>query len=219
MEVRWVGTGKRRAVFLDRDGTINEDRGYIGDPEDVALIAYAAEAIKKLNEQDIPVIVITNQSGIGRGYYGEAELKAVNKRFEDLLLEYEAHIEGLYYCPHLPTEGCECRKPATRLINEAANDHDIDLKESVMVGDKVSDMELGQRAGMKSVLVLTGYGPMALEEIKQGTGGRDGLEGFTGFGGAGRGLSDLDYVAEDLAEAVEWMLSADGPLGSGKGQG
>ncbi|MFQ5428332.1 MAG: D-glycero-alpha-D-manno-heptose-1,7-bisphosphate 7-phosphatase [Thermodesulfobacteriota bacterium] len=203
------------AVFLDRDGTINEDRGYIGVPEDVSLIAGATEAIKELNKQGIPVIIITNQSGIGRGYYGEDELKAVNKRLEELLRAEGAHIDGIYHCPHHPDDGCECRKPGTKLLEEAALAHDIDLAQSVIVGDKVSDLELGYRAAMQKVLVLTGYGPLALEEIRQGTGGQ---VGFEGFGGAGRGLSDLDYVAQDLREAVEWILSDDGPLGSDKGQ-
>ncbi len=203
------------AVFLDRDGTINDDKGYIGSPDDVVLIPGAAVAIKKLNELSIPVIVITNQSGIGRGYYGEAELKTVNKRLDDLLLAEGAHIDGLYYCPHLPEDKCLCRKPATGLIEEAAQEHSIELSKSVIIGDKVSDMELGREAGMKSVLVLTGYGALALEEIRQGTGGSRGL---SGFGGDGRGLSDLAFVAEDLSDAVEWILSSEGPLGTYKGQ-
>jgi len=207
----------RAAVFLDRDGTINEDRGYIGDPDDIVLIAEAAEAIKKLNEQGIPVIVITNQSGLARGFYREADLVRVNKRLDALLKAKGAHIDGLYYCPHHPDDNCECRKPETKLIMEAARDHGIDLTRSVMVGDKTSDMELGLRAAMTRVLVLTGYGPVALEELKHGTGGGEGLEGFYRAGGGGRGLADLDFVAEDLGEAAQWILSEDGPLMEYKG--
>jgi len=203
-------TALRPAVFLDRDGTINEDRGYIGDPADVVLVDGAAEAIRRLNIRGFPVIVLTNQSGIGRGYYGEAGLAAVNRRLDALLQERGAHTDGLFYCPHRPDEDCECRKPGTKLVIEAARVHRVDLSRSVMVGDKVSDMELARRAGMRRVLVLTGYGPLALEEIRQGSGG---LEGHLGFGGDGRGLSDLDFVAADLAEAVEWILSGEGPLG------
>jgi len=206
----------RAAVFLDRDGTINEDKGYIGNPDDIVLIAGAAEAIKKLNERHIPVIVITNQSGLARGFYREADLERVNKRLEALLKEKGAHIDGLYYCPHHPDDKCECRKPQTELIMDAARDHETDLARSVMVGDKYSDMELGRRAGMTDVLVLTGYGTVALEELKQGVMG--GLEGFFEAGGGGRGLSDLDFVAEDLGEAVAWILSEDGPLCKDKGQ-
>jgi len=205
------------AVFLDRDGTINEDKGYIGDADDIVLIAGAAEAIKKLNERGIPVIVITNQSGLARGFYTEADLERVNKRLERLLKAEGAEIDGLYYCPHHPDDNCECRKPETKLLTEAALEHDIELPQSVMVGDKTSDMELGQRTAMTDVLVLTGYGPMALEELKHGTVGGGGLEGFYGAGGGGRGLADLDFVAEDLGEAVEWMLSEDGPLSEYKG--
>jgi len=206
----------RPAVFLDRDGTINEDKGYIGDPEDIVLISGAAEAIKKLNERGIPVIVITNQSGLARGFYTEADLDTVNERLDALLKAKGAHIDGLYYCPHHPDDKCGCRKPETKLIAEAARDHNIDLARSVMVGDKYSDMELGRRAGMTDVLVLTGYGAVALEELKQGVMG--GLEGFFEAGGGGRGLADLDFVAEDLGEAVAWILSEDGPLCKDKGQ-
>ena len=199
----------RPAVFLDRDGTINEDRGYIGDPDDVVLIKGAAEAIRRLNGLGIPVVVITNQSGIGRGYYTEAGLQAVNKRLEELLGEKGAHVEAIYFCPHRPDENCECRKPGTKLLEKAAEEHCIDLRRSVMVGDKVSDLELARRVGMRRVLVLTGYGEIALEEVRQGTGG---AEGLSGFGGDGRGLGDLDYVATDLGDAIDWILSEDGPL-------
>jgi len=204
---RWLRPG----VFLDRDGTINEDRGYIGDPADVVLIDGAAEAIKRLNRLGVPVIVLTNQSGIGRGYYTRADLEAVNKRLVELLEEKGAHVDGIYWCPHRPDENCECRKPGTRLLEDAADEHGIDLVRSVMVGDKVSDLELARRVGMKRVLVLTGYGELALEEIRQGTGGAGGLGGF---GGDGRGLSDLDLVATDISDAIDWILSEDGPLGA-----
>ncbi len=203
-------TGQRPGVFLDRDGTINEDRGYIGDPAEVVLIKGSAEAIRRLNKRGIPVIVLTNQSGIGRGYYDKKELEAVNRRLDKLLAGKGAHVDGIYYCPHRPDENCGCRKPGTKLLDEAARAHGIDLSRSVMVGDKVSDMELARRAGMKRVLVLTGYGSIALEEVRQGTGG---AEGLGGFGGDGRGLADLDLVATDLAEAIDWILSEDGPLG------
>jgi D,D-heptose 1,7-bisphosphate phosphatase len=100
---RWLRPG----VFLDRDGTINEDRGYIGDPSDVVLIDGAAEAIRRLNRLGVPVIVLTNQSGIGRGYYNRTDLVAVNKRLGELLEEKGAHVDGIYWCPHRPDENCE----------------------------------------------------------------------------------------------------------------
>ncbi len=204
---RWLRPG----VFLDRDGTINEDRGYIGDPADVVLIDGAAEAIRRLNRLGVPVIVLTNQSGIGRGYYNRTDLVAVNKRLSELLEEKGAHVDGIYWCPHRPDENCECRKPGTKLLEDAADEHGIDLARSVMVGDKISDLELARRVGMKRVLVLTGYGELTLEEIRQGTGG---AEGLSGFGGDGRGLADLDLVATDISDAIDWILSEDGPLGA-----
>ncbi len=180
---------QQAAVFLDRDGTINEDRDYIGDVDDVILIEGAAEAIKRLNNIRVPVIVITNQSGIGRGFYAEAELRAVNHRLMALLKTKEAHIEGLYYCPHLPQDKCGCRKPETALLQRAAQEHSIDLSKSVMIGDKNSDMELGRRAGTKTILVLTGYGEVTRKTIEAGV------------------EKAPDYIAEDLEEAVDRLLS------------
>jgi len=197
----------RAAVFLDRDGTINEDRGYIGDPDNIVLIEGAAEAVKELNRRDIPVIVITNQSGLARGFYTSADLLAVNNQMKTLLHAKGAHIDGLYFCPHHPEDNCECRKPETGLLLKAAHEHGIDLAQSVIIGDKVSDMELGTRANMVKVLVLTGYGPIALEELRAGSGGAE------EEAGAGRGLLDQDFVAHDLGDAVEWILSEDGPFG------
>jgi len=201
--------GRRAAVFLDRDGTINEDRGYIGDPAEVVLIEGAAGAIARLNRRGIPVIVLSNQSGIGRGFYDEGRLDAVNRRLGELLGSGGASVDGIYCCPHHPGDNCGCGKPETGLLMDAAREHGIDLPRSVMVGDKVSDMELARRVGMRRVLVLTGYGEISLVEIRQGSGGSEGLRGP---GGDGRGLSDVDFVAADLADAVEWILSEDGPL-------
>jgi D-glycero-D-manno-heptose 1,7-bisphosphate phosphatase len=177
------------AVFIDRDGTINVDYGYINDPEKVELIPKAANAIKLLNEKGFLVIVISNQAGIARQIMTEDELQLVNKRLMKKLLLKGAIIDQIYYCPHHPEIGlypyrrnCSCRKPEPGMILRAQRDFNIDLSRSFVVGDKVSDVELGKRAGVRSILVLTG-------KTQNGDG------------------SDSDHVAKDLFDAVKWILS------------
>jgi histidinol-phosphate phosphatase family protein len=140
------------AVFLDRDGTINEDTGYVSDPEDLVLLAGAPEAIKRLNQEGIKVIVVSNQSGVGRGYFTESDVRAVNERLEKLLLLDGARLDGIYYCPHRPDEGC----PA---------EHGIDPERSFVVGDKTDDVYMAKKAGAKAVLVLTGKGAEEKEKL------------------------------------------------------
>ncbi len=153
-------------VFLDRDGTINEDTGYIDSPERLILIEGASDGIRMLNETGIGVIVISNQSGIGRGYFSEEMLKSIHGRLDELLMKKKARIDAYYYCPHRPDDGCRCRKPATGLIEKAAKDFDIDLSSAYVVGDKVSDMELANNCRAHGVLVLTGEGGESIKKLK-----------------------------------------------------
>lgn len=176
----------QRAVFLDRDGTLNEDTGYIGSPDGFTLLYGAGEAVKRLNEAGLRVVVITNQSGIGRGFFDEAALGVVNARLTELLTLEGALLDGIYYCPHLPDEGCSCRKPETGLILKAVAELGLDLARSFVVGDKASDIELGQRVGASSVLVLTGAGKEEQGNISAEKG--------------------PDYVAKDLSEAASWII-------------
>jgi len=185
----------KRAVFIDRDGTISEEVGYIRDLNQFHLMPHSAEAIKLMNEHGLKVIMVTNQSGVARGYFTEALVKKVHKKMESLLSEQGAYLDAIYYCPHYP-EGvvkfyckvCECRKPATGLLEQASQTHDIDLAASYLVGDKVTDIELAHRVGAKAVLVLTGYGPEELKKI---------------HGGA---LPQPAYVAIDLYDAARWIV-------------
>lgn len=172
------------AVFLDRDGTINEDTGYIDSPERLALIDGAASAIKKLNSKGFKVIVITNQSGVGRGYFSKEAADAVNKELEEVLKKQGVHLDGIYYCPHHPDDNCECRKPKIGLLEKAKKDLDIDFKKSYIVGDKVSDVELAHNIGCKDILVLTGEGMKHKKMLKY----------------------KPSYVAQDLKDAVEWII-------------
>jgi len=142
-----------RAVFFDRDGTIAKDVNYCRRPEDFVLFPEAAKVIKKLNKCGFKVIIITNQSGIARGYFDEEVLNRIHKKMQEELARKCAYIDGVYYCPHHPDDNCECRKPKPALVLQAARDLNIDLEQSFVVGDLQKDMELGKVAGCKTILI------------------------------------------------------------------
>jgi D-glycero-D-manno-heptose 1,7-bisphosphate phosphatase len=142
------------AVFLDRDGTIIEDAHYLSDPDKVVLIHGAADAISRINAALVPVILVTNQSGIGRGYFTEADYRRVTERLDEMLARKSARIDAAYYCPHAPSDNCDCRKPGVGLFRQAAADHpDIDLARSLYVGDRMRDIQPGITLGGTAVLV------------------------------------------------------------------
>ena len=141
----------RRALFLDRDGTLIVDVGYPKDPADVEAIPGAFEALCRLQE-NWALVVVSNQSGIGRGMITEAQAKAVHERFVALFAAEGVRFSGSYYCPHAPEAACACRKPAPGLLHDAARELDLDLAQSVMLGDKPSDLEAGRAAGCLQVL-------------------------------------------------------------------
>lgn len=156
---------KRKAVFLDRDGTICEEVGYLDNPSRLQLLPGSAEAIRALNESGWLVVVITNQSGVARGFFTEETLHEINQTLKDELAAVGARIDATYYCPHHPTEGegpyrldCDCRKPKPGMIVRAVADLEIDLNQCWMVGDRYGDVALAHTAGVRSALVLTGYG-------------------------------------------------------------
>lgn len=188
---------RRPAVFLDRDGTINEQMGYINHLCRFKLLAGAAEAIKLLNDAEIPVVVISNQSGLARGYFPEELLVAVHEKMDRLLAEKGAHVDGIYYCPHHPEakeerfrDTCNCRKPKPGLVFQAADELNLDPEKSFVVGDRWSDIKTAANCGAKSILVRTGYGRGDEEYI-----------------GPHQEIQP-DYKAEDLLEAVKWILKS-----------
>lgn len=146
MEARTVN----RAVFIDRDGTINRDVPYCGRPEDFELLPGAAEGIKLLNEHGFKVVVVTNQSGIARGYFTEEILARIHDKMKKELAKHGAHIDAIYYCPHHPDDNCECRKPKPKMVFQAALDLDIDLSQSYVIGDSEVDIELARQAGCET---------------------------------------------------------------------
>jgi len=188
----------RRAVFLDRDGTVTAEVGYVTAPDQLRLLPGSAAAIRRINEAGLLAIVVTNQSGVARGLFDEGLVDEVHALLRRQLAGEGARLDGIYVCAHHPSLGeppwrqdCDCRKPKPGLLTRAAREHGVELASSYMVGDSARDLEAARRAGAMPVLVLTGYG-------------RDDLRDRIGPLGMD---AQPAYVAEDLRDAVEWILS------------
>jgi D-glycero-D-manno-heptose 1,7-bisphosphate phosphatase len=151
-------------VFLDRDGTLIEERGYAATPDQVALLPGAAQAVARLNRAGVAAIVITNQSGIGRGYFTQTAVDAQHQRLRELLAAGGARLDAVYVCPHHPDHGCDCRKPRTGMLERAAEELDIDLGRSWVIGDRSADVECGRQGAAGGLLVRTGYGQQYLDD-------------------------------------------------------
>lgn len=159
------------AIFLDRDGTINVDPGYLGEPNKVVLLPGAGDGLSLLKKRyNFKLIVISNQSGIARGILTDEMVKNINNKINYLLQKFNVQIDDFYYCPYHPEfsskEECICRKPSPFLIRVATKDHNIDLSKSYFIGDMVSDIECGKSAGLKTILVETGNGKKSLDALK-----------------------------------------------------
>ena len=176
------------AVFLDRDGTLNEEMGYINHLSRFRLLPQAVPAIRRLNAAGVKVVVVTNQSGAARGYFPASLVDEIHAHLQKILTAGGAHLDGIYTCLHGPDEGCACRKPRPALIKQAARDLDLDLARSYLVGDRYKDIETAANAGAKGILVLTGYGRGEYEHLR-----------------AAQPLQPV-FVAPDLEAAVEWIL-------------
>lgn len=163
--------GNRPAVFLDRDGTLNVEKNYLYRPDDWEWIPGSVEAIRQINEMGWLAIVVTNQAGIARGFYSEADVGRLHFHVDGLLAAAGARIDAYYICPHHPDFGtqrnCDCRKPQPGMLLHAAKEFSIDLAGSYMVGDKESDIQAAQRAGVTPILVVTGYGRIENAAISQ----------------------------------------------------
>jgi histidinol-phosphate phosphatase family protein len=146
---------RKRAVFLDRDGTIMPDLGYLRDPEQVSLLPGAGAALALLQRQGFYLVLVSNQSGVGRGIINATDLERVHQRLLERLAEYSIRLDGAYYCCHAPWESCDCRKPFPGLLLQAANELELDLPSSFMVGDKPGDMEAAKRLGCISILLAS----------------------------------------------------------------
>jgi histidinol-phosphate phosphatase family protein len=154
----FAGMKQRRYVVLDRDGTIIEEREYLSGPDQVALIPGAGVALRDLSQMGFGLVVITNQSGIGRGFFDRGQLERIHRRLEELLEQEGVGLDGLYFCPHVPDDNCDCRKPKLGLLEKAAKELGFNPQHSVVIGDKPCDIEMGRTAGAVTFLVRTGYG-------------------------------------------------------------
>ena len=143
----------KSAVFVDRDGTICFDKHYLSDPNGLELIPTVAEGIRRLNEAKMPVIVVTNQSGIARGYFSEKTLKEIHQRLAEMLELQGSRVDDIFHCPHMPNAGCPCRKPAPGMLLQAKEKHGIDLANSFVIGDRMMDVEMAHAVGAQAALV------------------------------------------------------------------
>lgn len=176
-------------VLLDRDGTIIHDSHYLSDPDGVELLPGAALGLRKLRESGFGLLVVTNQSGIGRGYFTQEDMHAVHARLEEILRAQGVVLDGFLFCPHAPPKpgetGCDCRKPLPGMGNQAMRHYGMVPEQSFMVGDKACDVDFGRNCGLRTVLVRTGYG--AKQEADN--------------------ACAPDYVADDLGQAADWICA------------
>jgi D-glycero-D-manno-heptose 1,7-bisphosphate phosphatase len=187
----------QKAVFLDRDGTIIEDVGYLSDISQIRILPGATEAIRLLNNIGFKVIIVTNQAGVARGYFTESRANEINEKLRQLLADHGSIVDRIYYCPH-HIEGivekykieCNCRKPNPGMIEQAVKELDIDISNSFMIGDKSSDIEAGRRAGCKTIYIGGNINPRELEKLPQ----------------------SADHIATNLLEAVKWLLHLNGRM-------
>jgi D-glycero-D-manno-heptose 1,7-bisphosphate phosphatase len=191
------GSARRPAAFLDRDGTIIEDLGYLGDPDQIRLIPGAVEALQALQRAGYRLILITNQAGVARGLITERDVQRVNDGLMQRLAAEGIRFDGVFYCPHHPEQGppeyriaCDCRKPGPGMIRQAVEAYGLDPGRSVVIGDHSTDTMIARRfPGMRGVLVRTGHGRGQAEQIVRGE------------------IDPPDHVADDLAAAVRWVLA------------
>lgn len=188
---RHRGGAPRRAAFLDRDGTLVREVGYLSDPRDVELLPGVPAALARLRAAGFALVVISNQAGVGRGYFPPVRVYEAMARLRRLLRREGVELDAIYFCPHAPDAGCACRKPGIELLERAAEDLGLQLRGSAMIGDKLLDVETGRRAGGLGVLVESGYGSEELVRVAD-------------LGAAVR----PDFVAGDLGRAAAWLVEA-----------
>lgn len=191
-----------RAIVMDRDGTVCDEVGYVNHVSRIRLLPRSAAAIRRAREAGFKTAIVTNQAGVARGYFDEELIHRVHDRVRELLAADGAAVDAIYYCPHHPDAGappyrldCDCRKPRPGMLLRARDELGLDLARSYLVGDSMRDVEAGHRVGATTVLVLTGYGRGELEYRSAGWKTRP------------------DHIAEDLMEAVEWILSREANAG------
>jgi D-glycero-D-manno-heptose 1,7-bisphosphate phosphatase len=182
------GAERRRAVFLDRDGTIAEEVGYLNHLSRFRVFPFAGPAIRRLNEAGLAVIVVTNQSGVARGFFPEELIHQVHRRMQEELAAHGARVDAIYYCPHTAQDQCDCRKPRPGMLERAAREHGLELAGSFLVSDRYADIAMAQQVGCRGILVLTGYGRGEYEWNRQ------------------RWPRQPDWVVENLLDAADIIV-------------
>lgn len=172
-------------ILLDRDGTIIADKHYLSDPQEVELLPNASEGLSIMQQSGYGLIVVTNQSGIGRGYYAESDMQAVNKRMKELLAAHGIKFKAIYHCPHSPDDACNCRKPAPGMFDKATQDFGLNPEECYVIGDKKCDIDLGMDKNARTILVRTGKGSKAEPDC----------------------IGKATYIADDLLDAAKYIRS------------
>lgn len=185
---------RRQFVVLDRDGTIIVERDYLSNPLQIEFLPGAVRGLRLLLEMGLGLVVVTNQSAVGRGFFDEAQLDLVHRQLRELLKAEGVQLEGIYFCPHIPEDGCPCRKPNPGLIERAANGLDFDLQASFVIGDKPADIEMGRQVKATTFLVRTGYGAEFVGDL----------------------TVNPDYVADDLWVAAQMIQRIVGTSGENK---
>lgn len=175
-----------RAVFIDRDGTINVNFGYINNPDDFKMYPGVKDGIKLLKDNGFKIIIITNQSGIARGYFSEETLEKIHEKMKSELSKEGAMIDAIYFCPHHPDEKCNCRKPKPGMLEKAIKDFNIDIEKSFIIGDRMLDVEAGHKIGCKTVLVPERK-DLVWQERKES-------------------IIEPDYVCDDFISGIKWIL-------------
>lgn len=183
---------RNKAVFVDRDGTINVDVHYLDDPDKFEMYPGVPIGVKKLQEHGFKIIVITNQSGIARGYFTEEQLSGVHERMKQEFQKFGVTLDGIYYCPHHPDDKCNCRKPNTGLFEKAIREHNINVEKSYMLGDKILDISAGEKIGVRTVLIPE---PHLREDF---------------LSQKNEWEYHPDYIADDFLDAIDWILNGGG---------
>lgn len=191
----------KRAIFLDRDGTLNREAGFITDPAQFSLYGFAAEAVRMINENEWLAIVVTNQSGIARGLFDESFLAHIHEAMNSSLHANGASLDAIYYCPHHPEVGeppfrlvCDCRKPKPGMLLRAASDFGLELRDCFVIGDRYGDIAMAHAVGARGILLMSGHGSFEYEAERGGW------------------MREPDHIAENLIEAVRWVFAIESPM-------
>jgi len=184
---------ENKAIFLDRDGTLIKEKNFLANIKDIEIFKSAFSALKKLQQEGFLLFIVSNQSGIGRGYFTQEKVAEIHNALKNIFAKKNIFFTDIFFCPHKPEDKCSCRKPAIKLFLQAQKKYKINFKNSYIIGDKVSDVQAGKNIKAKTILVLTGYGKRTYLELKAKK-------------------CSVDFVAKNLLSAVNWIIKQNSNL-------